>query len=702
MKKKLLFFVMMNFATLFVWAQVPGNPVTTVSGITVCTGAATVDIPIKVSSFTAVWSISLEFAYVGTEINSPTLIYEDPGLTAWGTFLVNTGNAGTIIVSGYDPAFTSPTGLTLDDNTTLFTLRFTIGTITAPAALTFVENTQGTSCEYVGIGPGYATFLDTPKDDYYIAGAVTVVDDPSISVHPVSPDPVCQGDELSPLTITASDGTPSLTYQWYSNTTNSNSGGTSLGSGNGAQTDSYTPPSATEGTLYYYCVVSASGPGCGNASSNTAEVTIIARKKISGTFTYYNSDNTLLTGQDITVKLYKTSDVSHSSLLDTDVTDELGYYEFLNLCPDCDYDILATSTHSSAGAINTTDAAFVNIYGPNPYLIEKVRFHAADVGTSSTASDLMIQASDAGRIQLHFVYGTAFDNSWTFWKTGDGITSATTTESYPSVTLSIGNDLDADMYGLCTGDFNLSFDPSITKSAGSSLDLVYTGNRLVSNNQEFDLPIYIVNAAGVGAVSLILNFPDELVVVQDVIMPGTGGQLDWAVKGHELRIGWNSQNPLDLSAGTELLTLKLKTTAAFIIGSSIKLTLAANPLNELADNRYDVISDAVLSVDVIDATAVGIDEQQVAKMISMNNYPNPFSNFTTITYSLPFEGKVILEISNVLGRKVTTLVSETQEIGGHIMTFNTDDLPEGVYFATLRLKSNSNEWIRTIKLINNK
>jgi len=103
---------------------------------------------------------------------------------------------------------------------------------------------------------------------------VTVVADPSISVHPVSPDDVCVGGTLSALTVTASNGTPSLTYQWYSNVANSNSGGTNLGSGNGAQTDSYTPPTATAGTLYYYCVVSATGSGCEGAASSTAKVTV--------------------------------------------------------------------------------------------------------------------------------------------------------------------------------------------------------------------------------------------------------------------------------------------------------------------------------------------------------------------------------------------------------------------------------------------
>ena len=63
----------------------------------------------------------------------------------------------------------------------------------------------------------------------------------------------CANGTFNPITVTATG--LNLTYQWYSNASASNSGGTSLGSSNGAQTNSYTPPSATIGTLYYYCVV---------------------------------------------------------------------------------------------------------------------------------------------------------------------------------------------------------------------------------------------------------------------------------------------------------------------------------------------------------------------------------------------------------------------------------------------------------------
>ncbi|WP_157495002.1 T9SS sorting signal type C domain-containing protein [Flavobacterium sp. KJJ] len=70
----------------------------------------------------------------------------------------------------------------------------------------------------------------------------------------------CQNVAFSAISVIAT-GT-NLQYQWYSNNVNSNSGGTSLGTA--AQTNTYTPSSATIGTLYYYCIVRGN---CGQVTS---------------------------------------------------------------------------------------------------------------------------------------------------------------------------------------------------------------------------------------------------------------------------------------------------------------------------------------------------------------------------------------------------------------------------------------------------
>ena len=71
------------------------------------------------------------------------------------------------------------------------------------------------------------------------------------------------------------------------------------------------------------------------------------------------------------------------------------------------------------------------------------------------------------------------------------------------------------------------------------------------------------------------------------------------------------------------------------------------------------------------------------------NHPNPFNSTTTIQYDLPKNSHVELEIIDLLGRRVRTLISEERTAGHHQVTWNgLDDqghpVASGVYLYTLK------------------
>ena len=68
------------------------------------------------------------------------------------------------------------------------------------------------------------------------------------------------------------------------------------------------------------------------------------------------------------------------------------------------------------------------------------------------------------------------------------------------------------------------------------------------------------------------------------------------------------------------------------------------------------------------------------------NYPNPFNPVTTIEYGLPTDQKVKLQIFNILGQRVKTLVNKRQEAGRYTITFDAakEGLGNGVYFYYLK------------------
>jgi len=73
------------------------------------------------------------------------------------------------------------------------------------------------------------------------------------------------------------------------------------------------------------------------------------------------------------------------------------------------------------------------------------------------------------------------------------------------------------------------------------------------------------------------------------------------------------------------------------------------------------------------------------------NYPNPFNPTTSIAFEIPKEGEVSLEIYNIKGQKVKTLVAHNLAPGNHKVTWNGTDeqnkqVSSGIYFYKLNFE----------------
>ena len=66
------------------------------------------------------------------------------------------------------------------------------------------------------------------------------------------------------------------------------------------------------------------------------------------------------------------------------------------------------------------------------------------------------------------------------------------------------------------------------------------------------------------------------------------------------------------------------------------------------------------------------------------NFPNPFNPKTTFTYSLPEAVHVNIQIFNILGERVATLVNEQMNAGSHMIRWNAGNIATGVYFYRIR------------------
>jgi subtilisin family serine protease len=99
----------------------------------------------------------------------------------------------------------------------------------------------------------------------------------------------------------------------------------------------------------------------------------------------------------------------------------------------------------------------------------------------------------------------------------------------------------------------------------------------------------------------------------------------------------------------------------------------------LADNlNSGILGSAIVATNVGDSSA-GLP----AKFNLGQNYPNPFNPTTTIRFTLPRRSDARLEVFNVLGQKVATLVDGNLPAGEHRVPFGGSAYPSGIYLYRL-------------------
>lgn len=188
---------------------------------------------------------------------------------------------------------------------------------------------------------------------------------------------------------------------------------------------------------------------------------------------------------------------------------------------------------------------------------------------------------------------------------------------------------------------------------------------------------------------LLVTLEHEGIIDTLVYQPGINGADFFGTKFKDGAL-------LDLSQGAAPFTSSFKPRSPLSVFNELEATGNWTlTINDLVPGNDGVLE--AWSISILSNPPTGINEKSYVpnKFILDQNYPNPFNPTTTIRYSIPQSEFVTLQVFDVLGNEVTTLVNEEKPAGNYEVNFNVAILSSGIYLYRLQAGS----FVETKKMI---
>jgi len=284
-----------------------------------------------------------------------------------------------------------------------------------------------------------------------------------------------------------------------------------------------------------------------------------------------------------------------------------------------------------------------------------------------------------------------------------------------------GANLNVTLKTICYGDYDASSSKyqdsatnwSMTKTLPDDEIIIAGDEMIVKPKQDLlEIPLRISNKVkDIAAIGLELNYPATDYKLRAAFMPSIhakGGALqinpsleeviasndDLLVtdENGKIRVVFATTDFFDIKANDQLITFvfePLKDLPAGILEFDLTGT-------GIIGNQYGgEITDAFLLMPKI---FIQGDDSPVMDL-GISRFPNPFSENATIVYQIPYDGKVTLQVYNVLGKLVAEMKNDLQPKGKHTVVFDAEGLPSGLYSFKVVFDAGNNTESKVIKLI---
>lgn len=217
-------------------------------------------------------------------------------------------------------------------------------------------------------------------------------------------------------------------------------------------------------------------------------------------------------------------------------------------------------------------------------------------------------------------------------------------------------------------------------------ELLYLAHEIVSSNNP--VAIETITIASIGE-----NYEGKLVYIAGVDTVAGSALGPWPIIGG---------GETEITDGTGIGTIRIDGDTE-IADSAYTPTFPANIAGIIAQFDGDSPCDSNYSIqprDLVDldftVSVKEINNGDFIKNYSLSqNFPNPFNPTTEINFSLPNETKVTIDIYNILGQKVLTLLDRKIKQGSHSISFNAKNLSSGTYFYRLT----TDDFVQTKKML---
>ncbi len=256
------------------------------------------------------------------------------------------------------------------------------------------------------------------------------------------------------------------------------------------------------------------------------------------------------------------------------------------------------------------------------------------------------------------------------------------------------NQTDQDFIGVKLGDVNATWEetgipPEPLQKSATAKETVnfYLNDAEVTEGAEISIPVKVSDFKKVAACQFTLQWDTEVfeyVGVDKLALAGLSESnfgVNHTANGL-LTTAWDDPNAVgvDVADETAIFELKLKAKSG-AAGSSSEISFTDSPTVKEVVVNLEVGEFASTAGTVSVAMTTGIDDIIVDNKLALGqNYPNPFNGETQIEYYLPRKQKVTLDVYNVSGIKIATLVNGVKGAGNHNVAFNGNKLSSGVYY----------------------